>query len=169
MTKKISSVSISQKASGNRQFRGFSSGIWETSEIIVGDNEIDNFCYVLLFPSDKDTYSSGCAAPEYQLCFAFTGQLYQWTFKKNTHVHYLIIGKSIINHIPFLSSSSINLLKHFPVIKLTNYEFNIVQYEFNKIHEEMNAPDMLKGIIYERIAIIFAETCRFIQNRYYTE
>lgn len=169
MTKKISNVSISSKAPGNRQLREFSSGIWETSEIIVGDNEIDNFCYVLLFRSDKDVCSSGCAVPGFQLCFAFTGQLHQWEFKKNTIVHYLIIGKSIINHIPFLSSSSINLLKQFPVIKLTNDEFDIVQYEINKIHQEMNRPDMLKGIIYARIANIFGETCRFIQNRYDTE
>ncbi|MGE8426710.1 MAG: hypothetical protein ACN6O7_02495 [Sphingobacterium sp.] len=169
MTKKISDVSIRQIAFENRQIEGFSCGIWETNEIIVGDNEIDNFCYILLFHSDKDVYSSGCAVPEYQLCFAFNGQLHQWEFKKNTIVHYLIIGKSIINHIPFLSSSSINLLKQLPVIKLTNDEFDIVKYELNKIHQEMNRPDMLKGIIYARIANIFGETCRFIQNRYDTE
>lgn len=169
MKKKISDESIRQIAFGNRQIEGFSTGIWETEEIIVGDNEIDNFCYVLLFPSDKDVYSSGCAVPEYQLCFAFTEQLHQWKFKKNTPVHYLIIGKSIIHNISFLYSLSINILKQFPSIKLTSYEFDILQYEFNKMHQEMNRPDMLKGIIYSRIANIFGETCRFIQNRYDTE
>ncbi|MBB1643069.1 hypothetical protein [Sphingobacterium sp. UME9] len=169
MTKKISEVSIRQIAFGNRQIEGFSSGFWETDEIIVGDNEIESFFYVLLFPSDKDVYSSGCAVSEFELCFAFTGQLYQWKFKKKTIVNYLIIDNSIIDNIPFLSSSAINLLKQFPVIKLTNDEFDIVQYEFNKIHQEMNTPDMLKGIIYARIANIFGETCRFIQNRYDTE
>lgn len=79
------------------------------------------------------------------------------------------MDKSIIDNIPFLSSSAINLLKQFPVIKLTNDEFDIVQYELNKIHQAMNTPDMLKGIIYARMANIFGETCRFIQNRYDTE
>ncbi|MGJ1417082.1 hypothetical protein [Sphingobacterium multivorum] len=169
MTKKISDVSIRHIAFGNRQIEGFSSVTWETDEIVVEDNEIDNFCYVLLFSSEKEDHSSGSVVSEFQPCFASTGQSHQWTFKKNTIVHYLIIGKSIINQIPFLPSSSINLLKQFPVIKLTNDEFDIVQYEFNKIHQEMNRPDMLKGIIYARIANIFGETCRFIQNRYDTE
>ena len=87
MTKKISDVSIRQIAFGDRQIEGFSSGIWETDEILIGDNEIDKFCYVLLFPSDKDAYSSGCAVLEFQLCFAFTGQLHRWKFKKDTIVH----------------------------------------------------------------------------------
>lgn len=162
MTKKISDVSI-------RQIEGFSSGIWETNEVIVGDNEINNFCSIFLFPLDKDVYSSGssgCSLPEYQLCFVFPGQLHQWKFKKNTIVHYFIIGKSIVHNIPILSSLSINLLKQFPAIKLTTYEFDIVQYEFNNIHEEMNRLDILEGIIYSRIATIFAETYRFIENRY---
>jgi hypothetical protein len=134
MRKKISDLIVSQKASGNRQLKGLSSGIWETSEIVVENNEIDNFCYVLLFPSDKDVYSSGCTVPEFQLCFAFTGQSHQWKFKKNTIVHYFIIGKSIIDNIPFLSSPSIT------------------------------RSNILKGIIYARIAIIFAETCRFLSR-----
>lgn len=133
MTKKKSDVSIRQIASGNRQIEGFSSGIWETNEVIVGDNEINNFCSIFLFPLDKDVYStgsSGCSLPEYQLCFVFPGQRHHWKFEKITSVHYFIIKKSIIGNIPFLSSPSINLLKQFPAIKLTKYEFGIVQYEF---------------------------------------
>ncbi len=84
MTKKISEVSIRQIAFGSRQIEGFSSGIWETDEIIVGDNEIDNFCYVLLFSSEKEDHSSGSVVSEFQLCFASTGQSHQWKFKKNT-------------------------------------------------------------------------------------
>ena len=169
MTKKISDVSIRQIASGNRQIEGFSSGIGETNEVIVGDNEINNFCSIFLIPSDKDVYStgsSGSSLTEYQLSFIFPGQRHHWKFEKSTSVHYFIIKKSIIDKIPFLSSPSINLLKQFPDIKLTTYEFDIVRYEFNNIHEEMNRLDKLEGIIYSRIATIFAETYRFIENRY---
>lgn len=161
MTKKTSDLSI-------RQIEGFSIGIWETNEVIVGDNEISSFCSILLFPSDKDVYSSGssvCSVSEYQLCFIFPGQSHHLKFEKCTSVHYLIIGKSILHNIPILSSPSINILKQFPSIKLTNYEFDTVRYEIDKIHQEMNRPDMLKGIIYARTANIFGETCRFIQDR----
>ncbi|HAK30200.1 hypothetical protein [Sphingobacterium multivorum] len=88
MTKKISDVSIRHIAFGNRQIEGFSSVTWETDEIVVEDNEIDNFCYVLLFSSEKEDRSSGSAVSEFQLCFASTGQSHQWKFKKNTIVHY---------------------------------------------------------------------------------
>jgi len=169
MTKKISDVSIGQIAFGNKLIEGFSSGIWQTDEIIVGDNDTDNFCYVLLFPSDKVVYStgsSGCSVSEYQLCFVFPRQRYHWKFEKSTSVHYFIIGKSIVHNIPILSYPSFHILKQFPSIKLTNFEFNIVESEFNNIHEEMNRLDMLEEIIYSRIATIFAETYRFIENRY---
>lgn len=82
MTKKISEVSIRQIAFGNRQIEGFSSGIWETDEIIVGDNEIENFFYVLLFPSDKDVYSSGCAVPEFQLVLLLPGSYINGNLRK---------------------------------------------------------------------------------------
>ncbi|OFV12845.1 MULTISPECIES: hypothetical protein [unclassified Sphingobacterium] len=88
MTKKISDVSIRHIAFGNRQIEGFSSVTWETDEIVVEDNEIDNFCYVLLFSSEKEDRSSGSVVSEFQLCFASTGQSHQWKFKKNTIVHY---------------------------------------------------------------------------------
>jgi len=166
MRKKISDLIVSQMSSGNRQLEGFSSGIWETDEIIVAHNEISNFCSILLFPSDKDVYSSGFPVPEFQLCFIFPGQSHHWKFEKCTSVHYLIIGNSVIHNIPFLYPPPINILKQFPSIKLTNYEFDTVQYEMNKIHQEMNRTDMYKGIIYARIANIFAETFRFIQNRH---
>lgn len=169
MTKKNSDISITQQSSTNRKLKGYSSGVWETSEIIVGDNEIDNFCHVFLFSVEKEVYSPGCAAFEIQLCFAFAGQLHQWKFKKNTTVHYLIIGKSIIDDIPILSSPSIDFLKQFPAIKLTNYEFDVLQYEFNKIHQEMSMSNILKGIIYARTTIIFVETCTILEDRYNME
>ncbi len=166
MTKKISDVSIGQIAFGNRQIEGFSSGIWETDEIIVGDNEIDNFCYVLLFPSDEDVYSSSCSVSEFQLCFAFTDQFHQWKFKEDVIVYYFKIGPNILHKIQSLYSVSINNLQPLCSIKLTNFEFNIVKSEFQNIYEEMNRLDMLEGIIYSRIATIFAESDRFVEKRY---
>lgn len=166
MTKKISGVSMGQVDFGIIPIEGFSGGIWETDEIIVGENEIDNFCYIFLFPSDEDAYSSGCDERKFQLCFAFAGQLHQWKFEKNTIVYYLIIGKSIVDKIQILSHPSIHLLRQFPSINLNNFEFNIVKSEFHNIYEEMNRLDMLERIIFSRIYLIFGETYRFIEKRY---
>lgn len=166
MRKKISDVSIGQIPLGIIPIDGFSGGIWETDEIIVGNKEIDNFCYIFLFPSDEDGHSSGCGEPKFQLCFAFAGQLHQWKFEKNTIVYYFKIGKSTVHNIPIFSHPSIHLLRQFPSINLTNFEFNIVKSEFDNIYEEMNRLDMLEGIIYARLATIFAETGRFVEKRY---
>jgi len=103
MTKKISDVRIGQIPLGIIPIEGFSGGIWETDEIIVGGNETDNFCYVLLFPSDEDGYSSGFGERKFQLCFAFAGQLHQWKFKEDVIVYYFKIGNSIVPNIPALS------------------------------------------------------------------
>lgn len=166
MKKKISGVSMRQVDFGIIPIEGFSGGIWETDEIIVGENEIDNFCYIFLFPSDEDSYSSGCGERKFQLCFAFAGHLHRWKFEKNTIVYYFIIGNSIVPNIPALSHPSIHLLRQFPSINLTTFEFDKVNYEFTRIHEEMNRLDMLERIIFLRIDIIFDETYRFIEKRY---
>jgi len=166
MTKKISDVRIGQIPLGIIPIEGFSGGIWETDEIIVGGNETDNFCYVLLFPSDEDGYSSGFGERKFQLCFAFAGQLHQWKFKEDVIVYYFKIGQNILHNIDSLYSVSINNLQPFCSIKLTNFEFNLVKSEFDNIYEEMNRVDMLEGIIYARLGTIFGETGRFVEKRY---